>query len=229
MTDQNYTHLAFLLDASGSMQLIKSDVEGGFDAFIAEQRSQPGRCTVSLSDFSGYDYRGLNGSTELDYRQLYVGSDITEVKPLDLQPRASTALLDSIGRMIRETGEWLAAMPEDERPGLVIFGIMTDGLENASREMNHAAIKAMITEQETKYGWVFNYLGANQDAIEVGAKMGISAQRSMTYAPSRSGEALGATSSLVSVMRGMAAAGADHASVMAAAAYSTADREQAGK
>ena len=42
MTDPNYTHMAFLLDASGSMATIKSDIEGGFDAFIAEQRTQPG-------------------------------------------------------------------------------------------------------------------------------------------------------------------------------------------
>ena len=53
MTDPNYTHMAFLLDASGSMASIKSDVEGGFDAFIADQRTQPGRCTVTLADFSG--------------------------------------------------------------------------------------------------------------------------------------------------------------------------------
>ena len=39
MTDPNYTHLPFLLDASGSMHAIKSDAEGGFDAFIAEQRA----------------------------------------------------------------------------------------------------------------------------------------------------------------------------------------------
>src|SRR5690606_35527765 len=38
VTDPNYTHMAFLLDASGSMASIKSDVEGGFNAFIAEQR-----------------------------------------------------------------------------------------------------------------------------------------------------------------------------------------------
>lgn len=45
MTDPNYTHLSFLLDASGSMASIKGDVEGGFDAFIAEQRGEPGRCS----------------------------------------------------------------------------------------------------------------------------------------------------------------------------------------
>ena len=51
MTDPNLTHLYFLLDRSGSMQSIKDDTEGGFDAFIAEQRSQAGQCRVTLAQF----------------------------------------------------------------------------------------------------------------------------------------------------------------------------------
>lgn len=34
MSNPNLTLIAFLLDRSGSMQSIKSDVIGGFDAFI---------------------------------------------------------------------------------------------------------------------------------------------------------------------------------------------------
>ena len=43
MPNQNLTLIAFLLDRSGSMQSIKSDTEGGFDAYIEEQRQAPGR------------------------------------------------------------------------------------------------------------------------------------------------------------------------------------------
>lgn len=38
MSNQNLIWLAFLLDRSGSTQSIKSDVIGGLEAFIAEQR-----------------------------------------------------------------------------------------------------------------------------------------------------------------------------------------------
>ena len=61
MTNPNLTHLYFLLDRSGSMQSIKDDTEGGFDAFIAEQRKQPGECRVTLAQFDDqYEevYRG---------------------------------------------------------------------------------------------------------------------------------------------------------------------------
>ncbi|WP_197510642.1 hypothetical protein [Tessaracoccus coleopterorum] len=51
---------------------------------------------------------------------------------------------------------------------------MTDGHENASKEWTHPAVKALIEQQEGSWSWTFSYLGANQDAIEVGASIGIS-------------------------------------------------------
>ncbi|MFF8346230.1 hypothetical protein ACF049_07745 [Cellulosimicrobium funkei] len=51
MPDQTPTHLAMLLDRSGSMQSIKQATEQGFDLFLAEQREAPGRCTVTLAQF----------------------------------------------------------------------------------------------------------------------------------------------------------------------------------
>lgn len=219
MTDPNYTHLAFLLDASGSMSAIKSDVEGGFDAFIADQRTQPGRCTVTLADFSGAG----------DYVVRYTGKDLADVEPLTLHPRGMTALLDSIGRLVTETGQWLEAMPEDQRPGLVIVGIMTDGLENSSKEWTHAGIKALIEEQEKTYNWVFHYLGANQDAIEVGAGLGVRADSSLTYDPAAAGSAIQAYSASLSSLPGAVARGEDVESARRGSAYTAAQRKRATK
>ena len=116
MTDQTLTHLYFLLDRSGSMQSIKSDTEGGFAAFVEEQRTAPGRCRVTLAQF---DDR---------YEEVYADRDVADVRPLDLQPRGRTALLDAMGRLVTDAGERLAALPEQERPGTVIVAVMTDGL-----------------------------------------------------------------------------------------------------
>ena len=41
MSNPNLTWIVFLLDRSGSMQSIKTDTEGGFAAFIDEQRTRP--------------------------------------------------------------------------------------------------------------------------------------------------------------------------------------------
>ena len=196
MTNSNLTHIAFLLDRSGSMQSIKDDTEGGFNAFIAEQRKEPGECRVTLAQFDN------------EYEEVYRDLPLAEVPALRLVPRGSTALLDSIGRLVTSTGERLAALPEDERPGIVIVGIMTDGHENASREWTHPAVKALIEQQTKTYGWQFLYLGADQDAIEVGSSIGVAAANSMTYSRGKVAAVMAATSRNIGRTRAAMAAGA---------------------
>ena len=71
---------------------------------------------------------------------------------------------------------------------------MTDGQENASRELTHAQVKALIERQTPDYAWQFLYMGADQDAIEVGASIGVAATNSMTYGRGRVAAAMAATS-----------------------------------
>ena len=189
MTNPDLTHIEFVLDRSGSMQDIKHDIEGGFDAYIADQKKHPGQCTVSLTQFDN------------EYEHVFTAIDISQVAKLNLAPRGRTALLDALGRTINELGQRLSALPEDQRPGLVIFAIMTDGKENASHEFTHAMIKAMITHQERTYSWQFLYMGADQNAIEVGASIGISADRSLTYSRGKARAAFMGTSALSSELR----------------------------
>lgn len=215
MTDKNRTHIAFLLDRSGSMQDIKEDTEGGFDAFIKDQQGQDGECTVTLAQFDTH------------YEVSYANKAVSDVPPLNLQPRGMTALLDSIGRLVSDTGTYLNSLPETERPGTVIIGIMTDGLENSSREWTHEAVKALIETQEAKYDWTFSYLGANQDAIEVGASIGISRDRSMTYSAQNAGAAMGAYTKSVSAMRSARMGGASMEESRVVSAYTDEQREDA--
>ncbi len=211
MTNPNLTHLYFLLDRSGSMQSIKDDTEGGFNAFIEEQRKQPGDCRVTLAQFDD------------QYDEVYRDLPLADVPPLQLQPRGSTALLDSIGRLVGEAGARLAALPEDQRPGIVVVGIMTDGHENASRELTHPQVKQLIERQSTDYSWQFLYLGADQDAIEVGSSIGVSAAHSMTYGRGRVAAAMAATSRNIGRTRSAVAAGA---SLQEAAIHMAFDDEQ---
>jgi uncharacterized protein YegL len=169
MTDQNLSHIYFLLDRSGSMTSIRSETIAGFDAFIAEQRKVPGTCQVTLAQFDDH------------YDVVYVDRDVHDVPTLELTPRGSTALLDALGRLIVTAGEKLDALPEDKRPGSVVVGVMTDGYENASHDWTHERIKALIEKQTKDYAWEFLYLGADQDAIEEGSKMGFAAAKSMSY------------------------------------------------
>lgn len=211
MTRSDLTHLYFLLDRSGSMQSIKTDTEGGFQAFIKEQADSAdgGECRVTLAQFDN------------DYEVVYSDRPLAEVPPLDLVPRGSTALLDAMGRLITDAGAALAAKPEDERPGTVVVAVMTDGHENASKEWTHPAIKALVEQQTNAYRWQFLYMGADQDAIEVGHSIGVDADHAVTYGRGRAREAMATTSSKISALR--AARVANPAAM--ADAYTQAERE----
>jgi len=189
MTRSDLTHLYFLLDRSGSMQSIKTDTEGGFAAFIEEQKKAPGECQVTLAQFDD------------EYDVVYADRPLADVPALDLQPRGSTALLDAMGRTITEAGARLAGLPDDQRPGTVIVAIMTDGMENASREWTHPAIKALVTQQSGQWGWQFMYMGADQDAVEVGAQLGVARDHSVTYGRTKSAAAMSSASSKISKLR----------------------------
>ncbi len=159
----DYTHISILLDRSGSMQSIQSDVEGGFNAFIETQKKVAGKLTVTLSQFDDV------------YELVYANKDIHDVPGLKLMPRNSTALIDSLAKVIHDTGAALAALPESDRPGKVLILIITDGLENASKEYKPEQVSALVKQQEEKYSWAFQYLGANQDAVLAAQMVGIEA------------------------------------------------------
>lgn len=170
MTDSNKTLIAALLDRSGSMSSSKPATEDGWRDLITEQGGEPGSCEVTLAQF------------DTEYEVLYPRTDIAAVPEFVVEPRGRTALLDATGRFITEIGEQLAALPEQQRPGTVICLIMTDGFENASRQWSWDGIKALITQQRDVYGWEFIFLGANIDAVEVGARMGVDANDALTFA-----------------------------------------------
>lgn len=169
MTDNTKTLIAALLDRSGSMREIADDMRGGFDSFIDKEAGQPGTTQVTLAQF---DDR---------YELVYTDRPIGSVPPLALEPRGMTALLDAIGRFITDVGAGLAALPEDQRPGEVTVLVLTDGYENASREWTAEAVRALIAQQETVYGWDFVFLGANMDAVQVGTSLGFAPGKSLTY------------------------------------------------
>ncbi len=195
MTDQNLTHIYLLLDRSGSMQSIKADTEGGFAAFVEEQKRTPGACRVTLAQFDNH------------YEIVYSDRPVADVPTLDLQPRGSTALLDAMGKLITDSGAKLASLPDDQRPRTVIVAIMTDGHENASQEWTHPAIKALVEQQTGQWGWQFLYMGADQDAIEVGRNIGVAAANSVTYGRGKSRDVFANISDKVSTVRNARAAG----------------------
>lgn len=150
---ENFIHVCFIIDESGSMAGTESDIIGGFKKVIDEQKAiKNGKCAVSLYKFDS------------NVTELYVGKDVNEVKYLDentYRPGGCTAMNDAIGTAIDNIGKWLNDMDENERPEKNLIVIMTDGEENSSVEYSFDKVKDMIKHQEEKYNWTFMYLGAD--------------------------------------------------------------------
>ena len=150
---ENFIHVCFIIDESGSMSGTESDIIGGFKKVIDEQKAnKDGKCAVSLYKFAS------------EVSKIYIGKDVNDVDYLDeksYRPGGCTAMNDAIGTAIDEIGKWLDAMDEAEKPEKNLIVIMTDGEENASVEYSFNKVKEMIKHQEEKYSWSFMYLGAD--------------------------------------------------------------------
>lgn len=188
------TEIAFVLDRSGSMHPITDDAIGGFNTFLTDQQALPGEAHLTLVLF------------DHEYQVPYQHADIKTVPPLDAAtyvPRGMTALLDAVGRTVNDIGARLAGTPEAERPAKVIFAILTDGQENASRDYTFAKVSGMIKHQQEKYSWEFIFLAANQDAIAAAGALAIQPKDAIAFAPTGLGvrEAHAALSAEVSRRR----------------------------
>jgi uncharacterized protein YegL len=178
MTKKNFTSINVIVDASGSMAHLTHDTIGNFNTFLQEQKAFPGEAVFTLCTFN------------TDYQLPHDFVKIAGVPNLDSKtymPQGGTALLDAVGTTIDSVGKKLSAMPENDRPSKVIFLIITDGHENASKRYSAEQVKSMVEHQKDVYNWEFVFMGANIDAIAAGTNLGISMQNTLNYAPTAAG------------------------------------------
>lgn len=178
MTNPDYTALLLIVDRSGSMGSIRDDMVGGLETLLAKQAQQPGRLTV---DIVAFDDRVEHQATFADPATVRV----------ELEPRGMTALLDALGESLEGFRSALNAMPEHARPDTVQVVVVTDGQENASTTWTLPRVNRLVTELTAELGWDFVYLGAGQDAIEVGRGLGFDPGSSMAW--DASSDAVGAS------------------------------------
>lgn len=176
MTDSNYTAFCLVMDRSGSMASIQNEAQGAINGFVEDQKKLPGKATLTFVRFDNH------------YEEVFSNKPIQDVGKLELEPRGMTALWDAVGSTIVSFGQALAAMDEKERPGKVLFIIVTDGHENNSKKYTTLSrIHQMITEQKEKWNWEFIFLAANMDAGAVADDMGIGRKMSQGWAADAAG------------------------------------------
>lgn len=172
------TELVIILDRSGSMQQLTSDVIGGYNALIEEQKKE-GDVRVTTIFF--------NDKVEFIHQQ----ADIHSIVPLagkDYVASGTTALLDAVGEAVAFIKAKQVGLAPDEQPKSIIFSIMTDGMENASKEYTYSQIKDLI-ETQKKQGWEFLFQAANIDVAKESNRLGIDPRNAMSFKATSEGVA----------------------------------------
>jgi hypothetical protein len=164
----------FVLDKSGSMESIRDATISGFNEFKNTQAAEEGVAFFTLTLF------------DTRFNTVCKAVPIREVFDLDYgsyAPGGMTALYDAIGYTMRITDDFVVS----NKPDQVLFVIMTDGEENASREFSRKRIFQMIQDRQKLSEYEFIYLGANQDSYQASQRMGVRAGHSVDYAASPDG------------------------------------------
>ena len=170
--------LVFILDRSGSMGGLESDTIGGYNSMLSKQKKEKtGKVSVTTVLFDD------------QYELLYNQVPIEKVSPMteeEYYVRGSTALLDAIGKTVMQVK---ANQDRKEIKDKVLFVIITDGMENASREYRVEQVKKLIEERKEKDNWEFLFLGANIDAIGAAQNIGIDSSRAVRFKSDKKGTA----------------------------------------
>jgi hypothetical protein len=131
---------------------------------LNKQREEPGKTVFDLYQFND------------EAKRIVKSADLAQFSD-DLMAKyrcsGCTALNDSVCTAIDTIGHEFAGMPEAERPEHVLCVIITDGIENASREFTAKDVKDRIKHQQDVYNWDFQFLAANQDAFATGESIGL--------------------------------------------------------
>ena len=160
-----------ILDESGSMEMIEKQAVSGLNETL-QTISNAQREHAEQQHYVSFVTFNTNGiKTVMDRKEVEVDKTL---KWTDYQPDACTPLFDAMGQSINE----LKGHVNDE--DVVLVTIITDGMENASREYDGRAIKKLVSDMKER-GWVFAYIGTNQDVDAVADSMGIRSRMAYEY------------------------------------------------
>lgn len=180
-TKKLYAHI--LLDRSGSMEECRESTISAFNEYVHKLRSDDtlsARISLTLFDDQSIDL-------VFDREKA---ADMPKLAKETFVPRGMTPLNDAIGKTTARIDK--ETLLEGEN---VAFVILTDGLENASREYSREAVRKLLERVQKEKNWLVIYLGANQDAFAEGAARGVAAAQSMTYDVDRMSEVIDAMAS----------------------------------
>lgn len=163
-----------ILDRSGSMECIRRAAVDGFNETLAGIKKAQEKFAETQDHFVS-----LVTFCSCETTHVFDKTPVAEAHPLrmeDYQPCCATPLYDAMGITLTAMRKHVREIEDS----VVVVTIITDGMENASREYNGQSIKELV-ERLRGEGWTFTYMGANQDSVEVAMTLSIRNYRNFDY------------------------------------------------
>ena len=167
---QNIFNL-IILDESGSMETIEEQAVSGLNETFqtisnAQKEHLEQRHFISFVTFNSKAIRKVMDRKPIDSNK--------KLEWTDYHPDECTPLFDAMGQSINELKMFV------KENDVVLVTVITDGYENASRLYRGSDIKNLVSELKKK-GWVFAYIGTNQDVDAVADEIGVRSRMNYEY------------------------------------------------
>lgn len=143
----DYTHITLLVDRSNSSYENRHQIQSAINNLITDQLNQPGKVTITLTEF--------DNSIDTVKRMA------TEKFEYQLHPRYGSAIFDAVGQELAQTSADVSALAIGQRPDLVRFIVFTDGRDSRSTEYTLEYLKNAIEVLEATGSWNFEFVGAS--------------------------------------------------------------------
>lgn len=171
-----------ILDESGSMYSIVRQAITGVNETVqtireAQKKHEDQEHFLTLVSFNSENVKTIYDAVKAE--------NVEELTDRQYCPTCCTPLYDAMGNALTDLRKNVADNDA------VLVTVITDGYENASTEYDSKAVKALVEALKAK-GWVFTYIGANQDVESVAATISITNTLSFS-ADSEGTEAMFAT------------------------------------
>jgi Mg-chelatase subunit ChlD len=163
--EKHQVHNLIILDESGSMNSIKTNILQGFNEIVQTVKGVQEQFLEQSHFISMVSFNGLGIKTHLFAEEV---SKIQELNAETYHPDASTPLYDAMGYALNRLNQFL----QNQKPYNVLVTILTDGEENSSKEYSGAAIKKLVEELGLQ-NWTFTYIGADHDVAKVAMSLSI--------------------------------------------------------
>lgn len=184
-----------LLDRSGSMSNRWQESLGSIDSYVEKLKTDGEETQITLAVFDGD-----NGKLAFDVlRDSVKPADWISINKDEAHPRGMTPLFDAIGRIV--------SIAENDKDGLTVIVIMTDGAENASRELKQLDAKATLDRCRAKK-WEVIFLGADFDNFSQAGDVGNAFDKTMTMNSGSYGATMDVLAQKVSCFRASGSAAA---------------------